>query len=139
MIVEATGYLSPATVLAPGESGYVQVAIGKDEVVWARMAMAVPYVPEAGDEVLVIGSQSAEAYVIGVLAGHGTVTGARFGGGEREAQSIFDYHLPADVFPATASYVALGHLHRTQEVPARSPPWVRRGYEPRCWSARAGH
>ena len=72
MIVEATGYLSPATVLAPGESGYVQVAIGKDEVVWARMAMAVPYVPEAGDEVLVIGSQSAEAYVIGVLAGHGT-------------------------------------------------------------------
>jgi exonuclease SbcD len=60
---------------------------------------------------------------VNVLAGHGTVTGARFGGGEREAQSIFDYHLPADVFPSTASYVALGHLHRTQEVPARSPAW----------------
>jgi exonuclease SbcD len=60
---------------------------------------------------------------VNVLAGHGTVTGARFGGGEREAQSIFDYHLPADLFPATASYVALGHLHRTQEVPARSPAW----------------
>ena len=61
--------------------------------------------------------------VVNVLAGHGTVTGARFGGGEREAQSIFDYHLPADVFPSTASYVALGHLHRTQELPARSPAW----------------
>jgi DNA repair protein SbcD/Mre11 len=60
---------------------------------------------------------------VNVLVGHGTVTGARFGGGEREAQSIFDYHLPADVFPSTASYVALGHLHRTQEVPARSPAW----------------
>jgi exonuclease SbcD len=60
---------------------------------------------------------------VNVLVAHGTVTGARFGGGEREAQSIFDYHLPADVFPATASYVALGHLHRTQEVPARSPAW----------------
>ena len=60
---------------------------------------------------------------VNVFAGHGTVTGARFGGGEREAQSIFDYHLPADVFPSTASYVALGHLHRTQEVPARSPAW----------------
>jgi exonuclease SbcD len=60
---------------------------------------------------------------VNVLVGHGTVTGAAFGGGEREAQSVFDYHVPADVFPATASYVALGHLHRTQEVPARSPTW----------------
>jgi exonuclease SbcD len=60
---------------------------------------------------------------VNVLVAHGTVTGARFGGGEREAQSIFDYHVPADVFPLAASYVALGHLHRTQEVPARCPAW----------------
>jgi exonuclease SbcD len=60
---------------------------------------------------------------VNILVGHGTVTGAAFGGGEREAQSVFDYHLPAAVFPATASYVALGHLHRTQEIAARSPAW----------------
>jgi len=60
---------------------------------------------------------------VNLLVAHGTVTGARSGGGEREAQSIFDYHVPATVFPATATYVALGHLHRTQEVPARSPAW----------------
>jgi exonuclease SbcD len=60
---------------------------------------------------------------VNLLVVHGTVTGARFGGGEREAQSIFDYHVPADVFPITGSYVALGHLHRTQEVPARCPAW----------------
>jgi exonuclease SbcD len=60
---------------------------------------------------------------VNLLVAHGTVTGARFGGGEREAQSIFDYHVPATVFPATATYVALGHLHRTQEVPARCPAW----------------
>jgi exonuclease SbcD len=60
---------------------------------------------------------------VNIVVAHGTVTGARFGGGEREAQSIFDYHVPATVFPASASYVALGHLHRTQEVPARSPAW----------------
>jgi len=60
---------------------------------------------------------------VNVLVAHGTVTGGRFGGGEREAQSIFDYHVPADVFPLAASYVALGHLHRTQEVPARCPAW----------------
>ena len=60
---------------------------------------------------------------VNLLVAHGTVTGAHFGGGEREAQSIFDYHVPATVFPATATYVALGHLHRTQEVPARCPAW----------------
>src|SRR4051794_38923808 len=60
---------------------------------------------------------------VNVLVAHGTVTGARFGGGEREAQSIFDYHVPATVFPISATYVALGHLHRTQEVPARCPAW----------------
>jgi exonuclease SbcD len=64
-----------------------------------------------------------ELGTVNILVGHGTVTGAAFGGGEREAQSVFDYHLPAAVFPATASYVALGHLHRTQEIAARSPTW----------------
>ncbi len=63
------------------------------------------------------------ADAVNVLIAHGTVTGARFGGGEREAQSIFDYHVPATIFPASTSYVALGHLHRTQEVPARCPAW----------------
>jgi exonuclease SbcD len=60
---------------------------------------------------------------VNVLVAHGTVTGARFGGGERQAQSIFDYHLSAELFPGTASYVALGHLHRTQPIGARSPVW----------------
>src|SRR5207244_404071 len=63
------------------------------------------------------------ASTVNVLVAHGTVTGARFGGGERHAQSIFDYHLSSEVFPATASYVALGHLHRTQPIGARSPTW----------------
>ena len=60
---------------------------------------------------------------VNVLVAHGTITGAHFGGGEREAQSIFDYHVPTHVFPPSASYVALGHLHRTQEIPARCPVW----------------
>jgi DNA repair protein SbcD/Mre11 len=63
------------------------------------------------------------ADAVNVLVAHGTVTGAHFGGGEREAQSIFDYHVPATIFPAGLSYVALGHLHRTQEVPAPCPAW----------------
>jgi exonuclease SbcD len=60
---------------------------------------------------------------VNVLAVHGTVANARLGGGERDAQTIFDYYMPASVFPANAHYVALGHLHRTQEVPAAPPTW----------------
>jgi exonuclease SbcD len=58
-----------------------------------------------------------------VLAAHLTVTGAHSGGGEREAQTIFDYHVAPGVFPSALHYVALGHLHRTQSVPAGPPAW----------------
>ena len=73
MIVETAGYLGPARVLAAGEPGYVQVVISADDVVWARMAMAIPYKPEPGDEVLVI-CNAPHAFVIGVLEGQGTTT-----------------------------------------------------------------
>jgi exonuclease SbcD len=58
---------------------------------------------------------------VNVVLTHLTVTGAALGGGERQAQSIFDYHVPAAAFPADAHYVALGHLHRRQSVPAPCP------------------
>ena len=58
---------------------------------------------------------------VNVVLAHLTVTGAALGGGERQAQSIFEYHVPASAFPADAHYVALGHLHRRQSVPAPSP------------------
>jgi len=74
MILETTRYLGPARVLTPpGTSGYVQVTAG-DDVMWARMAMAVPYSPEPGDEVLVVYDEPSRAYVIGVLSGSGTTT-----------------------------------------------------------------
>lgn len=58
---------------------------------------------------------------VNVVLAHLTVTGASFGGGERQSQSIFDYHVPASAFPEDAHYVALGHLHRRQSVPAPAP------------------
>src|SRR5690606_27480956 len=33
----------------------------------------------------------------------------------------FPYHVPASVFPASCHYVALGHLHRHQEIPGPCP------------------
>ncbi len=60
---------------------------------------------------------------ISILLTHATVVNATFGGGEREAHSIFEYAVPASAFPITAHYVALGHLHRAQAVPAGCPAW----------------
>ena len=51
-----------------------------------------------------------------------TVVGAAVGGGERTAH-VFDYYVPADIFPVTAHYVALGHIHRPQPIPGRCPIW----------------
>ncbi len=59
---------------------------------------------------------------VNLVMAHVTVTGAATGaGGERAAQTIFEYHVPAAAFPPTAHYVALGHLHRRQSLPAACP------------------
>ncbi len=60
---------------------------------------------------------------INIVAAHCMVQGGKLGGGERDAQLIDDYMIPAGAFPSTASYVALGHLHRTQLMPGPAPIW----------------
>jgi DNA repair protein SbcD/Mre11 len=58
---------------------------------------------------------------VNLVMSHITCVGGKFGGGERSAQSIFEYSVPASVFPVSAHYVALGHLHRRQALPAPAP------------------
>lgn len=58
---------------------------------------------------------------VNVLVGHAMVHGGVLGGGERSAHTIFDYSIPTTAFPSGLHYVALGHLHRTQELPAACP------------------
>src|SRR6185312_17232172 len=58
---------------------------------------------------------------VNLVMAHLTVLGGTFGGGERAAQSIFEYAVPATVFPPDAHYVALGHLHRRQTMAAPCP------------------
>jgi DNA repair protein SbcD/Mre11 len=58
----------------------------------------------------------AEPGLVNLLTGHLTVVGASTGGGEREAHTVLGYAVPATVFPTNAHYVALGHLHRSQQV-----------------------
>jgi exonuclease SbcD len=58
---------------------------------------------------------------VNLVVAHATLLGGRSGGGEREVQTSLDYELPASMFPVTAHYVALGHLHRQQEIPGPCP------------------
>lgn len=58
---------------------------------------------------------------VNVVTAHLTVIDGVFGGGERTAQSIFEYAVPATIFPVDAHYVALGHLHRRQRMAAPCP------------------
>lgn len=58
---------------------------------------------------------------VNVLVGHATLINGQFGGGERAAQTVFDYHLDPSVFPSNAHYVALGHLHKAQTFAAGAP------------------
>ncbi|MGI8575717.1 MAG: metallophosphoesterase family protein, partial [Egibacteraceae bacterium] len=60
---------------------------------------------------------------VNLVVSHLMVSGGEVGGSERTAHTIFDYCVPATVFPSTAHYVALGHLHRPQRMAAACPVW----------------
>ena len=58
---------------------------------------------------------------VNLAAAHLTVVGGKLGGGERDAHTIEAYAVPSMVFPASTHYVALGHLHRRQQVAGPCP------------------
>ena len=58
---------------------------------------------------------------VNLVVGHVTVAGAALGGGERTAQTIFDYWVDPTVFPAEAHAVLLGHVHKAQAMPGPCP------------------
>jgi exonuclease SbcD len=60
---------------------------------------------------------------VNVLLAHAMVQGGVLGGGERQAHTIFEYSVPATAFPGSLHYAALGHLHRSQRLPAACPAW----------------
>jgi exonuclease SbcD len=61
------------------------------------------------------------ADTVNLVSAHLMVMGGTMGGGERGAHTVFDYWVPATAFPAAAQYVALGHLHRAQQLPGPAP------------------
>lgn len=57
-----------------------------------------------------------DANAVNIVVAHTFVANGLLGGGERSAHTVFDYSVPATVFPAHVHYVALGHLHRAQRM-----------------------
>ncbi len=53
---------------------------------------------------------------VNVVLAHAFVIGGSLGGGERPAHIVDEYAISAVDLPATASYAALGHLHRAQAI-----------------------
>ena len=81
---------------------------------------ALDYARQVADMVTVL-TEGFTGDAVNVIMAHATLLGGRRGGGERDVQTSLGYELPASTFPPTAHYVALGHLHRCQEIPGPCP------------------
>jgi exonuclease SbcD len=123
-------------VRPPEDGGVVRLASrdGKEE---ARVAV-LPFVPERKvvDACLVMGPENdwyneyarrveqilaalvkgLPASTVNVVLAHLLVDGARVGTGERELHLGQIYGVNPQQLPSTVQYIALGHLHRPQEV-----------------------
>lgn len=96
-------------------------AVRAAEVLFHEFAEhALDYARRVGEIVRLL-TEGFSADTVNVIMAHGTLLGGRRGGGERDVQTTLDYELPASMFPASAHYAALGHLHRQQEIPGPCP------------------
>lgn len=98
-------------------------AVGADELMAADAADHQQTYAERLRRIAGVMSAAFRGDRVNLVVGHCTVVGGEMGGGERSAHTILDYAVPSTIFPITASYVALGHLHRCQKVAAGAPTW----------------
>jgi DNA repair protein SbcD/Mre11 len=134
MRIQLVPYLKP-----PAEGGVIEFTTRKET---ARIALA-PWMPEHRlmDAALMMGTQAdrsatyAErmadmveiltneftADTVNLVVGHVYVLGAEATGSERAIHLAKPFAIPAQRLPTTASYIALGHIHRPQSIEAPSP------------------
>ena len=143
-VFHGAGVIVLGRAARPGDGGVVELQVGAARQP-LRLAL-LPFVTQRGvvkaeqlleldgaqmvqhyrdrlRQVLAALTASFSADAVNVVAAHAMVTGGRLGGGERDAHTIFDYAVDATAFPSSASYVALGHLHRQQQIPGPCPIW----------------
>lgn len=98
-------------------------AVRTEQLMGTTAAATVQYYAARVAKLLAWLSEGFRADTVNIVAAHCMVQGGMLGGGERDAQLIDEYAVPAAAFPAAANYVALGHLHRTQAIPGPAPIW----------------
>lgn len=64
---------------------------------------------------------TADPDAVNLVLAHAMVHGGTMGGGERSAHTVFQYSVPTAAFPKDYHYVALGHLHRAQQLGDQPP------------------
>jgi exonuclease SbcD len=98
-------------------------AVKTEQLMGATAAATVQFYAARVARLLAWLSESFATDTLNIVAAHCMVQGGTLGGGERDAQLIDAYAVPATAFPASANYVALGHLHRAQKMPGAAPIW----------------
>jgi exonuclease SbcD len=141
-LYRAVGATIVGNVQRPDAGGVVELA-SRDRGTTALIA-CVPFVPErrfASTAALFDASESwyatyadgmgnlLDAFAaafrpdrVNVLMAHLYADGSLLGGGEREVTVGLEYAVSPARLPATASYLALGHIHRPQRVAGTAAP-----------------
>jgi DNA repair protein SbcD/Mre11 len=129
------------TPKAPGSGGTLRLTVrnGEQACVAAMPFLSQRYAVRAAELILHEAAEHALDYTrrvaaivsaltaefgtdsVNIVMAHATLLGGRRGGGERDVQTAFEYEVPSSIFPSSAHYAALGHLHRQQEIPAPCP------------------
>jgi exonuclease SbcD len=98
-------------------------AVKTEQLMGATAAATVQFYAARVARLLAWITESFATETVNIVAAHCMVQGGTLGGGERDAQLIDAYAVPTAAFPASANYVALGHLHRAQQMPGAAPIW----------------
>lgn len=96
--------------------------VGVEQILRLGQAERIGEYAERVADILEALTVGMSADTVNLVIAHLMVAGGQPGGGERTAH-LFDYSVPALAFPGHINYVALGHLHRPQKVPAPVPMW----------------
>src|SRR5918995_7242794 len=137
---EASGIHVASAVRPPDDGGVVEIDVGSERAQLALLPFPSQRYVVTAD--LLLAGDAADAHAayadrvvrivraltegfradtVNLVVAHLMVMGGTMGGGERGAHTVFDYWVPATAFPASAQYVALGHLHRHQQLAGPAP------------------
>jgi exonuclease SbcD len=136
----ASGIHVASSICPPGDGGVLEIDVGGEPALAALVPFPSQRYVVTAD--LLLSGDAADAHAayadrivrivaaltsrfradtVNLVAAHLMVMGGALGGGERGAHTVFDYWVPATAFPGSAQYVALGHLHRAQQLAGPAP------------------